>query len=115
MAQITLNRIEVSVDGQLTILEAARHVGIRVPTLCFDPRFDFLGSCRICCIEVEGETHAPIACRTIVREGMRIATHSARIEAFRRTMLDWMAAHVCREAIAREPARNFTTSFGTMA
>jgi formate dehydrogenase major subunit len=112
MPQITVDGIEVRVDGQLTILEAARHAGIDVPTLCFDPRFDFLGTCRLCCVEVEGETHAPIACRTIVRDGMRIAAHSAGIEAFRRTMLDWMAAHVRRDAMAREPDKELHRLLG---
>ena len=103
MIRISINGDEYDSNGQETILNASIRVGIRIPTLCFDPRFEPIGSCRVCCVDVEGENHAQIACHTQVYDGMRIATHTPAIEDFRRTILEWEAAKVRPSSFAEEP------------
>ena len=45
-----------------TILEAAKSVGVRIPTLCYHPDLDVAGVCRICVVEVEGQRTLQAAC-----------------------------------------------------
>jgi formate dehydrogenase major subunit len=103
MTAIFINGKRHDCEDHLTILEAAVGAGIAIPSLCHDPRLTPIGSCRICCVDIEGEGHPQIACRTLVRDGMRIQTHSADLEAFRLEMLTLLAAHVTPDTFVAEP------------
>ena len=105
MLQLTINGKDLEANDHETVLGAAARAGIYIPTLCFDPRVAPIGSCRLCCVEVEGESHPQIACRTPVRDGMRIATHSGAIEDFRRTMLSWEAEKILPSSYRDEPEK----------
>jgi ferredoxin len=54
MVRLTIDGKEVSAPEKSTILEAARSVGIKIPTLCFHEKLKPIGSCRMCVVEVEG-------------------------------------------------------------
>lgn len=103
MIQLAIDGKVIESNGDETILDAATCAGIYIPTLCFDARVDPIGSCRLCCVEVEGEIHPQIACRTPVHDGMQIATCSPAIEEFRHTVLQWAAEKVSPSSCADEP------------
>ena len=103
MPHITLNGTHQDCETNITILEAARRVGVAIPTLCHDERLSPAGTCRLCSVEIDGEDHRPIACREQVRDGMRIITDGPEIHAFRRQILSWMAARVSPKSFADEP------------
>ena len=48
MINLKINGMDVSVPAGSTILEAARQVGIEIPTLCFMKEMNEIGACRIC-------------------------------------------------------------------
>ena len=48
---------EVCVPEGTTILEAAKTVGIDIPTLCFLKDINEIGDCRMCIVEVEVLQH----------------------------------------------------------
>ena len=54
MVNLTIDNKPVFVEDGTTILEAARKVGINIPTLCFLKEINEIGACRICVVEVEG-------------------------------------------------------------
>src|SRR5690348_7835230 len=105
MIRANINDTIVEVEAGTSILEAARQAGFAIPTVCFDPRLEPIGSCRLCAVEVLGEPRQEIACRTPLQDGMRVVTNSPAIEAFRRKELEWMAARVSPEAFAGEPQK----------
>lgn len=100
MPVVEINGQPIEVEADSTILEAARRLGVSIPTLCHDPRLHPAGDCRLCTVEIEGEAHPRTACTARVAGGMRIRTHSDETEAFRKTLLDWMAERVSPEAAA---------------
>ncbi|GAH94583.1 unnamed protein product [marine sediment metagenome] len=52
--KLTINGQEVIVEEGTTVLEAAKRIGIKIPTLCTMPELGFTpGSCRVCVVEVE--------------------------------------------------------------
>ena len=54
MFNCKINGIAVSVPKGSTILEAARAVGVDIPTLCYLKEINEIGACRICVVEATG-------------------------------------------------------------
>ncbi|MBO7339082.1 MAG: (2Fe-2S)-binding protein, partial [Lachnospiraceae bacterium] len=85
MVNLTIDNKPVTVADGTTILEAARKVGINIPTLCYLKEINEIGACRICVVEVEGVERCVTACNTVVTEGMVIHTNSAKARTTRKT------------------------------
>ncbi len=92
MINLKIDGIDVSVPAGTTILEAARKVGIEIPTLCFMKEYNEIGACRICVVEVnEGRGFRIVAsCVYPVTEGMEVKTNSLEVQKSRRTTLELM-------------------------
>ncbi len=83
----------LSIDGKEipfvageTILEAAGRAGVRIPTLCHDPRVTPGGSCRLCLVEANGRS-VP-ACAFPSEPGAAVRTETPGLAAFRRNLLE---------------------------
>lgn len=88
MVTVTINRQTIKVPEGSTILQAARTIGIRIPTLCNLEQQKAIGACRICVVEVEGARTLVAACAAPVVEGMVVHTNSARARNARRQTLE---------------------------
>ena len=87
--------ITVTIDGRelkgkrgQSVLELALKNGIEIPNLCYDPRLEPTGSCRLCLVEVEGQKQPVTACTLEIRPGMVIRTETEEIRAIRKTILE---------------------------
>ncbi|MBB6480727.1 NADH-dependent [FeFe] hydrogenase, group A6 [Spirochaeta isovalerica] len=99
MIGITFNGTEYKVDSSLTILEAAKSIGVHIPTLCHLEGNHPQGACRVCVVEVAGANALVASCSTPVRDGMVIQTENRRVREARKTVVDLMLSeHVgdCR-------------------
>ncbi|MCX8033469.1 MAG: molybdopterin-dependent oxidoreductase [Thermoleophilia bacterium] len=85
---VTIDGREIQARPGQTILEVARAAGIEIPTLCYDPRLEPYGACRMCLVEVEGARGPMAACGTAVQEGMKVYTRSDKIMQLRRFVLE---------------------------
>lgn len=92
MNNITIDGEPVIAREGATILEAARKVGVRIPSLCYLRERSGVASCRVCVVEVEGEPHPVPACATPVRDGMEIVTSSPKLAAYRKLALELILA-----------------------
>ncbi|MCS6851961.1 MAG: bidirectional hydrogenase complex protein HoxU [Gemmataceae bacterium] len=100
---LTINGQLVSAREGETILEAARDAGIRIPTLCYLPGLSAHGGCRLCLVEISGSSRLQPACVTKVVEGMEVQTHTERLNAYRRMIVELLFAegnHVCGVCVA---------------
>ena len=88
LVNITIDNQNISVQEGTTILEAAKKVGIDIPTLCFLKDVNEIGDCRMCVVKVEGRRGFTTACIQKVEEGMVIKTHTPEIIEARHVMLD---------------------------
>ena len=88
MVNLKINNIPVSVPEGTTILEAARKIGIKIPTLCYLKEINEIGACRICMVEVKGARSMAAACVFPVAEGMEVTTDSDKVINARRTTLE---------------------------
>lgn len=90
---LTINGHKVTAYEGSTILQAARQTGIKIPTLCYLPNTSITGSCRICVVEVDGARNLVPACAFPVAEGMKIETHSPRVQLARKTIVELLIAN----------------------
>lgn len=90
MVNLTINGIPVQAEKGSTILEAARKIGIEIPTLCFMKELNEIGACRMCIVEAnEGRGFRIVtSCVYPVSEGMQVLTNTEKIQKYRKTTLE---------------------------
>jgi len=88
MINLTIDGKPVSVPKGTTILEAARTVGIRIPTLCYLKKLAPIGSCRMCVVEADGYRKPITACDTPASDGLVVRTESEALREMRRDILE---------------------------
>jgi len=86
MHEVTIDGIETRASDGETILEAARKVGVRIPTLCYHRSMRSHRACRVCTVEVvrEGKVHYLTACTYKITGPLTVHTRSEGALARRR-------------------------------
>ncbi len=93
---ITINGTPLTVPANYTILEAARELGIEIPTLCHMKKKNEIGACRVCMVEVKGARTLVASCVMPVNEGMEIYTNTERaVNSRKKTVELIMSNHNC--------------------
>lgn len=88
MLKAKIDGIVVEVPKGTTILDAAKKIKAKIPTLCYHPFLSTEGACRICVVEVEGMRNFPPACATELLDGMIVHTHSNEIRRIRHDIVE---------------------------
>ena len=69
LKKVSIDGIEVEVDGAMTIIQAAEVAGVAIPRFCYHERLTIAGNCRMCLVEVVGGPPKPAAsCAMQVRD-----------------------------------------------
>ncbi len=101
MPKLKINGISVEVEPGTTVLEAARFLGLPIPTLCHDDGLRDVGACRLCTVEVSagpnGRTRLLSACTLPAQEGMEVRTKSDRVQRARKLLLE-LYVSVCPQS-----------------
>ncbi len=87
IVHLEINGIAVEVPRGTTILEAAKKVAVRIPTLCHHPDVKAWAACGICVVRNGSSPKLLRACCTEVAEGMKITTHDPDIVQIRKTVV----------------------------
>lgn len=103
---LSINGIQYDVPSNFTVLEAARSVGIDIPSLCFLKDINEVGACRVCVVEVEGARALQASCVLPVREGMVIDTNNSRVRKARKSTVELLLANHNRECTTCVRSRN---------
>ena len=93
MIRLTIDNQEVTTQKGVTILEAAKNAGIIIPTLCFHKRLNPIGSCRLCVVEVDGQSEPVTACTMPAEDGALITTQSDHLFRMRQEALKLILAN----------------------
>ena len=99
MVNLKINGQEVSVPAGYTVLEAAREVGIDIPTLCYLKEYSETGSCRMCVVEIVGARALQAACVYPVAEGLEVLTHSPKVRKARKATLELLLSNHDRKCL----------------
>ncbi|CAH2214057.1 NADH-dependent [FeFe] hydrogenase, group A6 [Tepidibacter aestuarii] len=98
LVNLTINNKDISIPKGTTILEAAKGLNIKIPTLCHLDLHNIKmvnksASCRVCVVEIEGKNNLFPACSTLVKEGMVIRTDTLRAIKARRTIVELLLSN----------------------
>jgi NADP-reducing hydrogenase subunit HndD len=96
MVKLTIDNLPVEVPEGTTILNAAKTVGVYLPTLCYMKEINDIGACRVCVAEIEGRKKLVTTCNTPVSEGMVVMTNSPKAREARRVNVQFiLSQHDC--------------------
>jgi NADP-reducing hydrogenase subunit HndD len=110
---LTIDGKSVQVPENTTVLEAARQVGIRIPTLCYLKGVNEIGACRMCVVKVARARSLQAACVLPVSEGMEVFTHTPDVVQARRVNLELILSNHDRRCL--ECTRNRTCELQALA
>jgi len=87
---LQIDNKEVKAEEGTTVLEAAQHVGVEIPTLCHHEGLEPYGACRFCSVEIEkgGRTQVVASCCYSVEEGLKVKTKSPKISKIRKIIIE---------------------------
>ena len=88
LPRLTIDNREVEVEAGTTILEAARVLGIDIPTMCFLKGYKPSTSCMVCVVRVAGKEDLVPACGMIAQDGMRVETDTQEVKEARTAALE---------------------------
>lgn len=89
---ITLDGERVAFTRGETIYEVAERHAKDIPTLCYDPRLEPFGGCRLCVVELEGARNPVASCTTKAEPGMVVRTRTASLEVHRRVLMEMVGS-----------------------
>lgn len=102
--KLTIDGIEMEVDKGTTVLEAAREVGIEIPTLCHLKGIHESSSCRVCVVEVGPRLIA--SCTLKAEPNMKITTNTKKVRDARRTVVELLLSDHNRECTTCNRSEN---------
>ncbi len=86
--------VKLNIDGQdvtvkkgSTILDAAKKINVKIPTLCHHEDLCVAGNCRVCVIELEGRNKLEASCAIPAEEGMIIKTNTPKVRNARKDII----------------------------
>lgn len=100
MITLIINNQTVQVPDGATLLDAAKVLGIHIPTLCFLRGFEPSTSCMVCVVRVEGINSLVPACGTLAQPQMHVTTDSEDIRTARKTALKLLLSDHSGDCIA---------------
>ena len=98
MVKITIDGKTTVVEKGTTILNAARKLGIVIPTLCDHPELTPYGGCRLCLVEVEGAKTLQPSCTLPAANDMVVQTDTQKVHDARKFILSMIFSernHFC--------------------
>ena len=90
MVSLTIEGRQATVPSGLSILEAAKTVGVLIPHYCYHPGLPVAGVCRMCLVDVEKMPKLAPACATSVMDGQVVHVHSPKVLEARKGVLEFL-------------------------
>ena len=120
MITLTIDGHEVEVEPGTTVLEAARDkLGIEIPHYCYHRDIGSDGNCRICLVEVNGNTNKlAISCQFPCGNGMDVKTESEAVVKARKGVMEFLLINhpldctICDQA-GECPLQDYSYRYGT--
>jgi bidirectional [NiFe] hydrogenase diaphorase subunit len=109
MVKLTIDGIPTQVFKGTSVLEAARSMGIVIPTLCHDPGLTPYGACRLCMVEVVKGSRSSLeaSCTLPASDGQVIITNSERVARARKMIIELLVSTCPTSKTLQDLASNF--------
>jgi NADH-quinone oxidoreductase subunit G len=90
LIHLTINGRAVTAAPGTLVINAAKQVGIEVPSFCYYDGLSLQAACRMCLVEVEKTPKLQVGCTLPVAEGMVVNTDSAQVHEARKGTLEFL-------------------------
>jgi NADH-quinone oxidoreductase subunit G len=90
---LKIDERDVTVPPGTLVIEAARRMGIEVPSFCYFPGLSLQAACRMCLVEVEKAPKLQTACTLVAMPGMVVRTSTPQVHQARKAMLEFLLAN----------------------
>jgi NADH-quinone oxidoreductase subunit G len=88
MVRILINNRFFFVKKNISILEACKFIGIKIPRFCFHENLSIAGNCRMCLVETDKAPKPVAACAAPIMENLSIITKGPRVLKSRENILE---------------------------
>ena len=89
--------INLTIDGKpvtaapgTLVINAAKQVGIEIPSFCYYDGLTLQAACRMCLVEIEKTPKLQVGCTTPVAEGMIVHTDTPQVHQARKGMVEFL-------------------------
>ncbi len=111
-----MSEVSLKIDGKdvvasddMSLLDAARSVGVPIPTVCHHDELEPFGGCRLCTVEVEagGRKQLAAACAYPVQQDALVITRSEKIDKIRKVLTEQLLAHAPESDVLQKLGRDY--------
>ena len=88
MVRILINNRFFFLKKNISILEACKFIGIKIPRFCFHENLSIAGNCRMCLVETDKAPKPVAACAAPVMDNLSIITKGPRVLKSRENVLE---------------------------
>ncbi len=87
---IVIDGEKIRIEKGSTLMQAAKKLGIHIPSLCYHEKIKPHGACRLCIVEIEkrGKSKIVASCAFPVEEGLIVHTESPKVEQIRKNLVE---------------------------
>jgi NADPH-dependent glutamate synthase beta subunit-like oxidoreductase/ferredoxin len=100
MVTVTIDGRHVTVPVGTSVLDAARWLGIRIPTMCHVPGIEAAASCFVCAVQIVGRRTLSPSCAMPAADGMVVVTDSDDVRTARKMALELLLSDHAGECVA---------------
>jgi NADH-quinone oxidoreductase subunit G len=93
---LSIDGLEVPINGERNLLELVRKAGIDLPTFCYHSDLSVYGACRLCLVDIAGRGIQG-ACSTPPEAGLKVRTQTEEIREIRKIAVELLLANHERE------------------
>jgi len=106
MISLTIDGVTTQVQEGTSILQAAKLLDIKIPTLCYHPLLRPFGACRMCLVQLERKAGYELvtSCNTPAGDGMVVISNSQHVLDARRLVLELLLARWPNVPVLRKMA-----------
>lgn len=109
MVRLTIDNKEVEIEKGKTILDAAKSIGIEIPTLCYSPDLKPYGACRLCLVEItkNGKQSLVASCVYPAGDGLIVKTDTEHVVKARKFILELMLVEAPESPEVKKLAKQY--------
>lgn len=104
---LSIDGIEVAIEGERNLLELIRKAKIDLPTFCYHSDLSVYGACRLCIVDVEGRGIQG-ACSTPCEPGLKVRTQTQELREIRKVTIELLLANHDQECTTCAKSSNCT-------
>jgi NADH-quinone oxidoreductase subunit G len=121
---LKINQNIFVVKEDISVLEACKFVGIKIPRFCYHETLSISGNCRMCLVKLESDDKLIISCLTRVESDMEVLSNDPVIQKAREEILEFLLLDhpldcpICDqggECDLQDQAKNFGSGFSKLS